>query len=330
MKTTILRLAAAVLLAPLVLIPAVAQDGAKPHRVGVLFAGSLSDPQIKRYRDVLADGLHQRGWEEGRNLVLEIRPGSDPTRYDEQAAELVALKVDAIVAGTSQAVEAARRKTATIPIVMFNATDPVKSGFVASLARPGGNITGVANELETVSGKYFEFLKAIKPGIERVGIMFNPDNPGSAPALKVQQDQMAPRLGLTAVPIPVSTPSDLDRAFATIARERLHAMLVHPAPPMFTQRARIAAFLIEQRLPTVTAFGHWARAGFLMSYGPDVVAIARRVAAYVDLILRGANPGELPVELADRYELVVNLKTARELGLTVSPAILLRADEVIE
>src|SRR5262245_60782806 len=229
MKTTILRFAAVVLLAPLVLIPAEAQEATKPRRVGVLFAGSLSDPQIKRYWDTLVDGLHQRGWKEGHNLVLEIRPGSDPTRYDEQAAELVALKVDVIVGGTSQAVEAARRKTATIPIVMFNATDPVKSGFVASLARPGGNITGLANELETVTGKYFEFLKVVKPETERVGIMFNPDNPGSAPALKVQHEQMAPRLGLTVVPIPVSKPSDFDQAFATIARERLHAILVHPA-----------------------------------------------------------------------------------------------------
>jgi putative ABC transport system substrate-binding protein len=331
MKTTILRLAAAVLLASLVLIPAVAQDGAKPRRIGVLTASSLADPATKRSWDALVDGLRERGWEEGRNLVLDGRfAGSDVARFHELAGELVALKVDVIVAANTPSTVAARRKTTTIPIVMLNITDPVALGLVASLVRPGGNITGLANQMEIVAGKHFDLLKALTPGIERVGIMFNPDNPGSVLPLKYTQAQVAPHLGLVVVPIAVSKPADFDQALALIARERLHALVVYPSAPMWPHRAKIAAFAIEQRLPAITALAVMVRDGMLMSYGWDIAASWRRSAAYIDLILRGANPAELPVELADRFELVVNLKTARELGLTIPPSILLRADEVIE
>jgi putative ABC transport system substrate-binding protein len=326
-----LGLVLAALLSVSFLGPAVAQDGAKTRRVGVLFSGSLSDPVIKRCWQALADGLSARGWEEGRNLALEGRfSGPDPTRHQEQAEELVALKVYVMVAGTTQAIDAARRVTATIPIVMVNPQDPVKSGFVASLARPAGNITGLANQLDTVVAKHFELLKALRPEIGRVGIMYNPDNAGSVASLKYQQDVVAPRLALVVVPIPVSKPVDFDAAFAAIAGEAMDALHIHPAPPMFNHRRIIGAFAIKQGLPAVSAISPMAHAGLLMSYGPDVVASCRRSAAYVDLILEGANPAELPVELADRFELVVNLKTARELGLAIPPAILLRADEVIE
>jgi putative ABC transport system substrate-binding protein len=308
-----------------------AQDQAKPRRVGVLVASSPSDPAVKLNFEALVDGLRQHGWEEGRNIVLEGRfTGPDPSRLPALAEELVAANVDVILAGTTQAIEALRGKTATIPIVMVSITDPVGSGLVASLARPGGNITGLANQLETASGKHFDLLKALKPGIERVGIMYNPDNAGSAISMKYQQEQMAPRLGLVVVPIPVSTPADFDAALAIIARERLHALFVHPAPPLFTYRERIAAFAIEHHLPTASAHTVMTRAGLLMSYGPDLAESFRRGASYVDQILKGANPADLPVELADRYELVVNLKTARELGLTIPSSIMLRADDVIE
>ena len=329
MTATAFRTAFAVLFSLLALHPAQAQDGAKPRRVGVLIAWSLSDPVSKRTWQALVDGLRELGWEDGRNLVLETRfSGPDPARYHELAAELVALKVDVIVAGNSQSVEAARRKTTTIPIVMLNVTDPVTSGFVASLARPGGNITGLSNQLEAV-GKWFEFLKAIQPGIERVSVIYNPDNAGSVNALKYQQE-VAPHLGLVVIPTPVSKPADFDAAFATIARERLQALLVHPNQVVFTHRAKIVAFAIEQRLPTFTASSLLARDGFLMSYGWDIVANWRRAATYVDRVLKGAKPADLPVEQADRFELVVNLKTARELGLTIPHSILLRADDVIE
>jgi putative tryptophan/tyrosine transport system substrate-binding protein len=329
--TTVLRFAAVVLLAPLLLIPAVAQDGAKPRRLGVLMNGSLTDPVIRRDWQALVDGLRKHGWEEGRNVVLEGRfAGDDVARFHELAAELVALKVDVVMCANTQATEAARRKTTTIPIVMVNSTDPVSLGFVASLAQPGGNITGLTNQLETVAGKHFDLLREIKPGIERVAIIYGPDVPGSVIALKYQQEQMAPRLGLIVRPIPVSKPADLDDAFATIMRERPQALLVHLPSVVWVHRAQIAAFAIEQRLPTISGFSTLTRDGLLISYGYTPAANWRRAAAFVDRIFKGANPAELPVEQLQRFDLVVNLKAARELGLTIPSAILLRADEVIE
>jgi len=229
-------------LAALLLIPhsAQAQDSAKPRRVGVLFSGSPSDPVIKHVREVLVDGLRKRGWEEGRNLVLESRfTGPDPTRLHELAGELVALKVDVIVAGNSQSTEAARRKTATIPIVMLNVAAPVTSGFVASLVRPGGNITGLATQLEAAAAKGFELLKEVDPGIQRVGIIYSPANTGSVATLRHQQEQVPLRLGLSVVPIPISKPTDFDTAFATIAPERLQALFVHPLPIVVSHRRKV-------------------------------------------------------------------------------------------
>lgn len=311
--------------------PAAAQDGAKPRRVGVLFSVSKTDQITKSIRDALVDGLRKRGWRVGPDVLLEERFAfPDPTRLHELAAELVALKVDVIVAGTTQAIEAARRKTTKIPIVMVSPSDPIGSGFIASFARPGGNITGLMNQLEAATAKHLELLRAVKPGIARVGIMYNPDNAASVTNLKHQQEEAAPRLGLVLVPIPVSRPADFETAFATIIRERLHALHVHLAPPLITHREKIGAFASAHGVPTVSALRPMAQAGLLMSYGPDVVDSWRRSAAYVDLILRGANPAELPVEQENRFELVVNLKTAHQLGLTIPPAILLRADEVIE
>jgi len=322
---------ATVLLAAFSTSLAWSQPPDKPRRVGVLLSASLSDPGTKRTWEALVDALRSHGWEEGRNLVLEGRfAGPSAARFPELAAELVALKVDVIVASNSQSVEAARRKTATIPIVMVNVTDPVKSGFVASLARPGGNITGMANQMEIVVGKHFELLKEIKPGIERVGIIYVPDNAGSVNTLKYQQEQMAPRLGLIVLPIPVSKPDDIDDAFATIRRERPQALHSHLSTILYAHRAKIAAFAIDQRLPTVSAFSGLTRDGLLMSYGYDTVAHMRHAVSFVDRILKGANPAELPVEQLDRFEFIINLKTAKALELTIPPTLLARADEVIE
>src|SRR5262245_42654801 len=325
----ILSLALAAPLSLVALDPASAQDGAKPRRVGVLMGLSLSDPIVRRHWEALVDGLRKRGWEQGRNLVLEGRfSGPDLVRYHELAAELVALKVDVIVAGNSQSIEAARLKTTTIPIVMVSPSDPVGSGFVASLVRPGGNVTGLANRLETVVGKHFELLKAVKPGLERVAIMYSADNAGSVATLRYQLEQMAPRLGLMLLPVPISKPADIEEALAGVSREQTQALHIHPTPVVVAVREKIVTFATEHRLPTVSAM--MARDGVLMTYGPNFSEIWRRSAAYVDLILKGANPAELPVEQVDRFELVVNLKIARELGLTIPPSILLRADEVIE
>jgi len=303
----------------------------KLRRVGVLTSGFQTDPVIRQVWQALIDGLRKHGWEEGRNVALEGRfSGPDGTRFHGLAAELVALKVDVIVCSNSQATEAARRNTATIPVVMVNVTDPITSGFVASHARPGGNITGLANQAETVVGKAFELLREIKPGIERVAIMYGPDNPASVTALKYQQDQVAPRLGFILQPIPVSKPTDFDDAFATIVHEQPQALHLHLPTVIFTHRAKIAAFAIEQRLPTVSGFSSLTHAGLLMSYGYDPLANWHYAASFVDRIFKGANPAELPVEQLDRFQLVINMKTARAIGLDLPPALIARADEVIE
>jgi putative ABC transport system substrate-binding protein len=325
-------LAVALGAALLVGIPSMAgQSAEKARRIGVLLTLPPSVPAVRPLWQALVDGLREHGWEEGRNLILEGRfTGQDTARYPDLAAELVALKVDAIIAGDSQAIEAARRQTATIPIIMLFTSDPVRSGFVASLARPGGNITGLSGQYESLAGKTLELLKEVKPTINRVGIIFSSDNIGSAATVKEQQEKMAPDLGLIALPIPISGPADFDGAFATIVRERPQALDIHPTPVVLAHRQQIAAFAIEQRLPTATTSRFLVPEGLLMSYSPDLVATFRHVASYVDAILRGAKPAELPVEQLAKFQLVINLKTARAIGLDLPESFLLRADEVIE
>jgi putative ABC transport system substrate-binding protein len=279
----------------------------------------------------LVDGLREHGWEEGRNVVLEVRYADlDPARLLELAAELDALKVDVIMVSDTQALDAAHRKAAKIPIVMAGAGVPVSLGFIESLARPGGNITGVVSQAETLAEKNLELLKEISPGIERVGIIHSPDNVSSLASFKADKERTAPRLGLVVVPLPVSKPADLDEAFATIVRERVQALVVHPTPVPFAQRGRFAAFAIERRLPTTSGFHVMARGGLLMSYGYDNKASWRRAASHVDRIFKGANPAELPVEQADRFQFIINMNTARAMGLDLPPALVARADEVIE
>ena len=303
----------------------------KPRRVGTLMPGMASDWANIRTLQALVEGLREHGWEEGRKVVLEARfAGPDPARFLELAAELVALKVDVIIAGNAQSIGAARRNTATIPIIMAGPTDPVKMGFVASLSRPGSNITGLASQMETVAGKHFELLKEIKPGIERIGIIYDPTNPSSLANFKVQAEEMAPRLGFTVLPLPVAKPTDFEEVFTTIARERLQALEVHTTPIVNAHRAKVASFAIDHRLPTVTALPTFAHDGLLMSYGNDVVASWGRTASYVDRIFKGGNPAETPVEQVDQFLFIINLKTAKALGLTVPPSLLARADEVIE
>src|SRR5262245_43381641 len=323
----------AVALVAAFLTSAWSQPTDKPRRVGLLVGGSLSDPGVRRAWQALEDGLREHGWVEGRNVLLEVRSGTDPTRFTDLAMELIALKVDVIVGGNMQSIEAARRATATVPIVMAGVMNPVGLGSVASptsLARPGSNVTGVINQTETVGAKSFELLKELNPGIERVGIIYDPNNVASLAAFKLQQEELAPRFGLIVLPIPVSKPADFDEAFATITRERPQALQLHNPIVVFLHREKIAAFAIEQRLPTVSAFSHLTRDGMLMSYGFDSVASMRRAASYVDRILKGADPAETPVEQLDRFELIINLKTAKAISLTIPPTLLSRAVEVIE
>ena len=321
----------AVLLSLLVMTSVLAQDPTTPRRVGILMSGLAADPATRNVLQALVDGLRERGWQEERNVMLEARyAGPDPARFPELAAELVALKVDVITTANTQALDAARRNTTTLPIVMAGVTNPVKLGFVASFARPGGNITGVVSQLETVVGKSLELLKEIKPGIERIGIIYSPDNVASAATFKVQQEEMAPRLGLIVLPIRISKSTDFDEAFATIARGRPQALQVHPTPIVYAHRAKIAAFAIEQHLPTTSAFGVLTRDGLLMSYGYNDAASWGHAASYVDRILRGGNPAEMAVEQVDKFELIINLKTARAINIELPQTLLARADELIE
>src|SRR5262245_13166058 len=307
------------------------QSAEKPRRVGTLMPGMASDWANVRTMQALVEGLREHGWEEGRNMVLEARfAGPDPARFLELAAELVELKVDVIIAGNAQSIGAARRNTTTIPIIMAGETDPVKMGFVASLPHPGGNITGLASQMETVSGKHFELLTEIKPGIERVGIIYDPSNPASLAAFKTQAEEMAPRLGLTVVPLPVRKPTDFEEVFTTTARERVQALDVHPTPIVNAHRAKVATFAIQQRLPTVGALPTFVHDGLLMSYGNDAVANWRSTASYVSRIFKGDNPAEMAVEQVDRFQFVINLKTARAIGFEVPSTMLHRAHELID
>ena len=299
-------------------------------RVGVMLTVPLTAAAARPLWQALVEGLRGHGWEEGKNLVLEGRfANQDPERFHEFAAELVALKVDAMLAANAQSIEAARRTTSTIPIVMISPGDPVRAGLIASLARPGGNITGLAMQLETVVEKHVELLKELRPGIERVGVLYSPDSAASAFEAR-RVGELGPGLGLMVLPFPVSSPADVPVVLAAIARERPHALHVHAASVISAHRPEIAAFAIAQRLPTITGLKALVPDGVLMSYAPNLVDMFRRAAWYLDQILRGAHPAELPVEQASRYELVINLRTAKALGLTIPPNVLARADEVIE
>jgi putative ABC transport system substrate-binding protein len=245
------------------------------------------------------------------------------------AAELVALKPDVIIASGSQATQAIRQRTNTIPIVMIGVGDPLGSGFIASLARPGGNITGLTNQLGDLVEKALQTLKELRPGLSRIAVFWTPDNQGSSLAAKAELAS-GPQQGLAVQSIPINVREDLDAALAALARNPPEALEVHPTPILFENREAIVAFALQQRLPSFSGSTAMARDGVLASYAPDLVNQWRRVADYVDRILKGANPAELPVEQPTKFEFVINLKTAKALGLTIPPAILARADEVIE
>jgi len=308
-----------------------AQNATKMARVGILSGASLSTPANARFREAFVAVLRELGWEEGRNLMVEARATEGRAeRYGELAAELVALKVDVAVASGSQGTQAFKENTSTIPVVMLDASHPVEAGFVASLARPGGNITGVTSQMDEVNVKAIELLRDVQPGIKRVGVLFTPSNAGSALTVKHSIEQIPLRVGLSLVPLPIETVADIDTTFSIIDREGLRALHVHPTPVINTNRIRIAALLIERRLATATAFNTLVRDGILMSYGPDQLESWRGAAAYVDRILRGAKPADLPVQQPTKFLLTINLKTAKAIGIEITPELLARADEVIE
>jgi len=293
-------------------------------RVG-LFANS-PEPQWEMFRKT----LRERGWVEGQNLVLEERwLMGDARRAAELAANLVGLNPDVLVASSSTQTEALRSLTRTIPIVFLLHADPVGAGHVASLARPGGNITGVSQLMTDVSAKMFQVLHEAVPRARRIGVLWNPTTPSHPPALKVIESS-ARQLGLLSVMAEAKSAEDLDAAFAAMVRERAEALLVVPSPLVFRERGRLVELCRAHRLPAMFGFRQNVEAGGLLSYGVDIQDQIARAAVYVDRVLRGAKPAELPVEQATKFELAINLKTAKALGLTLPQRVLLRADRLIE
>jgi ABC-type uncharacterized transport system substrate-binding protein len=305
-----------------------AQQQAKIARLGYLGFGT---PAASATRvEALRAGLRDLGYVEGKNLVIEFRWSSTVEQMHEAAAELARMKVDVIFATSSTEVEPARRATSTIPIVFATHADPVGVGHVSSLARPGGNMTGLADIQPVITGKRLEILKATVPRATRFGVLWSPTAPSYRPVLQAAEAASG-TLGVQLLTVSVSTGADFDGAFTKMAQDRVGGVLVHSSALIVRHNPRLLAELaLKHRLPTI--FGHRDNvvAGGLMSYAPDHNDLTRRAAVYIDKILKGAKPADLPVEQASRYQLVINLKTASALGLTIPPSILARADEVIE
>jgi putative ABC transport system substrate-binding protein len=307
-----------------------AQQGDRVRRIGMLMSGDESDPVMKTWVSAFTQALAGLGWIDGRNVRMDVRwGGGDINRIRALAQELVGLQPDIILSGGTAATAAVQKATRTIPIVFAGAGDPLASGLVDRLDRPSGNTTGFANLEVSLAGKWLELLAEIAPGLNRVAIMFSPDFPG--PPTYMPSIETAAR-SLRVVPIiaPVHSDVEIETAITSLGREPRSGLVVLLDSFTGTHRVPIISAAARNSVPAVYRTSEFVRDGGLLSYGPDPVDINRRAATYVDRILRGAKPGDLPVQFPTKYEMVVNLKTAKVLGLTVPQSILLRADEVIE
>jgi len=310
-------------------LPAAAQPAAKVYRVGLLGENS-ADAGEARIWEAFRLELTSRGWIEGKNVLIESRwAESNPARLPELAAELVRLKVDVIVTRGSIYTQAAKTATSTIPIVFTMHADPVRTGHVTSLGRPGGNITGLTIQMTDLDIKGLEILTSAVPRAKRVAVLLNPDAPSHTPGLRTLEEAARP-IDVQILPVVARTGEDLENAFSSMARAQAQAVLVLGYGPYMAARQRLAELSLKYRLPTFFTWRDHVEAGGLMSYAPDQRDLARRSAIYVDKILRGAKPNDLPVEQPTKFELVINLKTAKALGLTIPPSLLARADQVIE
>ena len=307
---------------------AVAQQAAKVYRVGILPPGPISE-RLHLW-EAFRQGLRDLGYVEGENIALVFPAGEvRPERLPHLSAELVSLKVDVIVAAATAAVQAAGKATKTIPIVMPVANDPVETGFVASLARPGGNITGLALISSQLSGKRLELLRTTAPEVSRIAVLLNPTNPAVPPQMR-ETEAAARALGVHLQPLEVRGSKDFDKAFQIATTSRSHALVVLDDALLFTHRTAIVRLAAKNRLAAIYGFREFVEAGGLMAYAANLADMYRRTAGYVDKILKGAKPADLPVEQPTKFELVINLKTAKALGLTSPPSLLGRADEVIQ
>ncbi len=305
------------------------QPAGRVYRVGYL-AVSSREQQLHLIK-AFEEGLRSLGYRVGENVVIEHRfAEGEVERLPGLAADLVRLGVDVIVSGNSLSTAAAMKATTTIPIVMTNSADPVSTGLVASLARPGGNVTGFSVDTGgEIIGKRLEFLKETLPNLSRVSILWNQDFASYQSRLASMREATQP-LGLTLVPVEAGGLDAHEQAFATMVRERAQAFVVLRGAVLFNNRDQIAAMAVRDRLPAISTTREYAEAGLLLSYGPDLQDLWRRSAVFVDKIFKGAKPADLPVEQPTKFELVINLKTAKALGVEVPTSLLQRADEVIE
>jgi putative ABC transport system substrate-binding protein len=307
-----------------------AQQAGEVPRVGYINPGYPSDPVRLRRFEAFRQGLRELGYVEGRNIALEPRWAEGKyDRYPALAADLVRLKVHVIVAVGGRATQVAQQATKTTPIVMSVVIDPLGSGLVSSLARPGGNVTGLTVMASDLVGKQFELLKQAVPDVSRVALLWNPANPGGAPQLR-EAEAAARALGVRLQTLGARDPQEIDSAFAAMTRERADALVVLGDAILYNQRKQIAELAAKSRLPSASALREYAEAGGLIAYGTDSLDLERRSTAFVDKILKGAKPADLPVEQPTKFELVINLKTAKALGLTIPQSILVLADEVIQ
>ena len=300
------------------------QPSAKVPRIGVLW------PNPPATFEFFRQGMSELGYAEGRNISFEYRWAQDKLgQLPELAADLVSMKVDVILALAPQAGLAAKGATQTIPIVCVAIGDPIASGLVTSLAHPDGNLTGTTRMLSEMSVKHLEFLKQVVPSLSRVAVLWNPDNTSHTPALKAVE-ATARSLSLQLQPLAVHAPSEFDSVFAAIARERANGILFLADPVFFIHLKRVTELIASARLPAVSNFTEYPKLGGLMGYSPSIPEEFRLAASYIDKILKGAKPGDLPIQQPTKFELVINRKTAKTLGLKIPQELLLRADKVIE
>ena len=330
LKSAIRNLKFAIIMLALLLalcFPAQAQQLAKIPRIGFLIASSpaTNAARVEAFRQ----GLRELGYVEGKSIVIEFRSAEGKfDRLPDLAAELVRLKVDVIVTSGPVPTRSSKKATNTIPIVMAQAGDPVGSGFVTSLARPGGNITGLSTLAPEISGKRLEFLKETVPKLLRVAVFGTSTYPSNEQSLK-ETELAAGALGLKLQYVDILAPKDIDRAFREASKGRADAVLVLTSPVFNSQRTQVITLAAKSRIPTIYPQSLFVEEGGLMTYGVNVADLYRRAATYVDKILKGARPGDLPVEQPTKFEFVINLKAAKQIGLTIPPNVLARADRVI-
>jgi putative tryptophan/tyrosine transport system substrate-binding protein len=309
--------------------PLTARAQGRAPLVLVWLGGLANDPEVQRLYKTVRDTLHDLGWADGRNARIEYRTSINAEQNRAVAAEIVTLNPTVILTGTAPVLAAAHRQTKTVPIVFIQVTDPVSDGFVVSLARPGGNVTGFTIFEHSFAGKWLEMLKEVVPAMTRVAVMQNPDHPAWNAYLSAIRE-VASGMGVEVTPAPVSNPAEVETTLTAFGQRPNGGVVLLPSPFVTTNRELIATVTLQHRLPSIYLARRYPVSGGLMSYGIDAFDQGRQAASYVDRILKGAKPGELPVQAAGKFEMVFNLKTAKALGITVPATMLGRADEVIE